>query len=65
MPKMKTNRGANKRFRATGGGGLRRGKAGRRHILSTKNRKRKRNLRKPVLVSAADEKNIRRLLPFA
>jgi large subunit ribosomal protein L35 len=64
MPKMKTNRGAKKRFKATGGGGVRRYKAGRRHILTTKNRKRKRSLRRPTLVDATNEKNIRRLLPY-
>ncbi len=64
MPKMKSNRGANKRFRATGRGGIKRAKAGKSHILSTKSRKRKRGLRKSSLVNQANEKSIRRLLPY-
>ncbi len=64
MPKMKTNRGAKKRFRATGGGGIRRAKSGKSHILTGKTRKRKRNLRKSALVHATNEKSIRRLLPY-
>jgi large subunit ribosomal protein L35 len=63
MPKMKTNRGARKRFSATGGGGIRRSKAGKSHILSTKTRKRKRGLRKSALVNSANERSVRRLLP--
>ena len=46
MPKMKTHRGAAKRFRKTGSGKLKRGKAYRSHILTKKSSKRKRNLRK-------------------
>ena len=64
MPKMKSNRGAKKRFRATGGSGIKRAKAGKSHILSTKNRKRKRGLRKSTLVDSANAKSIRRLLPY-
>ncbi len=64
MPKMKTNRGARKRFAATGGGGIRRAKAGKSHILSTKTRKRKRGLRKAAMVNKANERSIRRLLPY-
>ncbi len=64
MPKGKTNRGAKKRFSATGRGGVKRGKTGRRHILSTKTRKRKRGLRKAALVHPTNEKSIRRLLPY-
>lgn len=64
MPKVKSNRGANKRFKATGGGGLKRAKAGKSHILTTKNRKRKRGLRKNAQVDSANEKSIRRLLPY-
>jgi len=64
MPKMKSNRGANKRFKATGSGGIKRAKAGKSHILSTKDRKRKRGLRKSALVNPANEKSIRRLLPY-
>ena len=64
MPKMKTNRGAKKRFTASGGGGIKRAKAGKSHILSTKSRKRKRSLRKGAMVDSANEKSIRRLLPY-
>ncbi len=64
MPKMKTNRGARKRFSATGGGGIRRAKAGKSHILSTKTKKRKRGLRKAAMVNPANERSIRRLLPY-
>ena len=64
MPKMKSNRGASKRFRATGRGGIKHAKAGKSHILSTKSRKRKRGLRKSALVNQANEKSIRRLLPY-
>jgi large subunit ribosomal protein L35 len=61
---MKSNRGASKRFKATGGGGIKHAKAGKSHILSTKNRKRKRRLRESALVNPANEKSIRRLLPY-
>ncbi|HEU5361338.1 MAG TPA: 50S ribosomal protein L35 [Candidatus Deferrimicrobiaceae bacterium] len=64
MPKMKTNRGARKRFSATGRGGIKRAKTGKSHILTGKTRKRKRNLRKSALVNATNERSIRRLLPY-
>jgi large subunit ribosomal protein L35 len=64
MPKMKSNRGATKRFRATGGGGIKRAKSGKSHILTSKDRKRKRGLRKSSLVHSTNEKSIRRLLPY-
>jgi len=62
MPKMKTNKGAAKRFRKTAKGKLKRGHQGRRHILTKKTRKRKRHLRKDDLVAKADEKRMKRLL---
>lgn len=62
MPKIKTNRAAAKRFRATGGG-IKRNKAFASHLLSHKSAKRKRNLRKGLLVNAANLKGIKRLLP--
>ncbi|MFT7580629.1 MAG: large subunit ribosomal protein L35 [Myxococcota bacterium] len=65
MPKMKTHRGAAKRFRFTASGKIRRGKQGKNHILTKKNRKRKRRLRGGDFVSAADAPAIRRLLPYA
>lgn len=64
MPKVKSNRGAAKRFRATGGGRIRRAKSGKSHILTGKTKKRKRNLRKSALVDRTNEKSIRRLLPY-
>jgi large subunit ribosomal protein L35 len=62
MPKMKTNRSAAKRFRKTASGRLKRGKQNRRHILTKKSPKRKRQLRRAALVSKADEKRMKRLL---
>lgn len=64
MPKVKSNRGAAKRFRATGGKGIRRAKSGKSHILTGKTKKRKRSLRKSALVHPTNEKSIRRLLPY-
>jgi large subunit ribosomal protein L35 len=64
MPKMKTNRGAAKRFKKTGTGKLRRSKAYLRHILTNKSPKQKRGLRKSGEVDTANEKAIRRLLPY-
>jgi large subunit ribosomal protein L35 len=65
MPKMKSNRGAAKRFKTTGSGKLRRAKAFRSHILTKKSAKRKRNLRKSGLVDSTNVRGIRRLLPYA
>jgi large subunit ribosomal protein L35 len=62
MPKMKSNRSAMKRFRLTATGKVRRNQAFVRHILTKKTRKRKRNLRHTTLVSAADTRQIKRLL---
>ncbi len=64
MPKMKTNRGAAKRFKATGSGKIRRNKAFASHILTKKTPKRKRRLRKSDLVHKTDEKALRRLIPY-
>ena len=64
MPKVKTKRGAAKRFTVTKTGKIKRAKAYKSHILTSKCTKRKRNLRKGSLVSAAEKKNIRRLLPY-
>lgn len=64
MPKMKTNRGAAKRFKATGSGKIVRNKAYSSHILTKKSTKRKRNLRKSGLVDESDVKGIKRLLPY-
>jgi large subunit ribosomal protein L35 len=64
MPKLKTCRGAAKRFKVTGTGKVRRHQAYLRHILSTKTRKRKRHLRQSALVAATDVKAIKRLIPY-
>jgi large subunit ribosomal protein L35 len=63
MPKMKTNRGAAKRFRKTGGSKIKRGTAYRRHILTSKTPKQKRQLRKGHYVSPSDMREVQRLLP--
>ena len=64
MPKMKTRRGAAKRFRITGSGKVRRFKAYKSHILNKKSSKRKRNLRKGTLIAAVEQKKIKRLIPY-
>ena len=64
MPKIKTCRGAAKRFKTTGSGKIKRAKAFKRHILSHKSRKRKRHLREATLVAAVDHRNIQRLIPY-
>ena len=64
MPKMKTHRGAAKRFKKTGSVKITRSKSNKQHILSKKTTKRKRKLRLKSLISPADEKRIRRLLPY-
>lgn len=65
MPKIKTNKSAAKRFKVTGSGKLRRRKAYHRHILTKKSPKRKRNLRQDAAVDSANEKAIKRLMPYA
>ena len=64
MPKLKTNKAAAKRFKATATGQLKRGKANRRHILGKKSTKRKRGLRKAGYVDATNLKPMKRLLPY-
>ncbi len=64
MPKIKTNRGAAKRFRTTGTGKLRRASAFRSHILTKKSTKRKRQLRKPGLVHKNDHQLTKKLIPY-
>ncbi|SNX52826.1 50S ribosomal protein L35 [Thermoanaerobacterium sp. RBIITD] len=65
MPKMKTHRGAAKRFSLTKSGKVKRAKAFKRHILTKKTRKTKRNLRKIAYLYSTDAKNIKRLIPYA
>jgi large subunit ribosomal protein L35 len=62
MPKMKTHRGAAKRFKKTGTGRVKRGHAFTSHILTKKSPKRKRQLRKSALIAKSDEKRVKRLL---
>lgn len=64
MPKMKTNRGAAKRFSVTGSGRVKHKKMNRRHILTKKAPKRKRHLRQDALLNKTDESNIKRLIPY-
>lgn len=64
MPKMKTHRGAAKRFKMTASGKIVRSKAFASHILTKKTTKRKRNLRKDALVDPTNAQNIRKLLPY-
>ncbi len=65
MPKMKTNRGAAKRFRKTGSGSFKRNQSHRRHILTKKSTKRKRHLRTPEHVCEADVKAVKKMMPYA
>jgi large subunit ribosomal protein L35 len=62
MPKMKSHRGAKKRFSVTGTGKVKRAKAYKSHILTKKSPKRKRNLRGTTMLAKADEKRVKRLL---
>ena len=64
MPKMKTNRAAAKRFRATGTGKVRYKKSHANHILAKKSTKRKRRLRKSHLIDSTNMKEVRNLLPY-
>jgi large subunit ribosomal protein L35 len=64
MPKMKTHRGAAKRFKLTASGKVKRSKAYASHILTSKERKRKRNLRQSALVNKSDQDRIKKLLPY-
>jgi large subunit ribosomal protein L35 len=64
MPKMKSHRGAAKRFKATGKGRLKHKQPYHSHILTSKTAKRKRQLRASVILSEAETKCLRRLLPY-
>lgn len=64
MPKIKTNKGAAKRFKKTGSGKIKRSQAFTSHILTSKTTKRKRQLRQGSTVAAVDEKNIAKLIPY-
>ncbi len=64
MPKIKTHRGAAKRFKKTASGKIKRRKAYGNHILTKKTTKRKRNLRKSEIVTKDDHKRISKLIPY-
>ncbi len=64
MPKMKSHRGAAKRFKATGSGKLKRSQAFKRHILTKKSSKMKRQLRGSVTMSPSNTKVIKKMLPY-
>ena len=65
MSKMKTNRGAAKRFRKTGKGGFKRSQSHLNHILTKKTSKRKRHIGSTEQVAEADVKSLRRMLPYS
>jgi large subunit ribosomal protein L35 len=64
MPKMKTHKGAAKRFKKTATGKVKRAKAFKRHILTSKATKRKRHLGEGTLVSDADSAKVLRMIPY-
>ena len=65
MPKIKTHRGAAKRFSLTGRGKVKRSKAFASHILTSKTTKRKRNLRKGAILYPTNVREIKKLIPYA
>ena len=64
MPKMKTKRAAAKRFKLTASGELKRNKAYKRHILTKKSTKRKRNLRHAAMTDATNVKTMKKIMPY-
>ena len=64
MPKLKTHKGAAKRFKKTGTGKVKRSKAFLRHILTSKEKKRKSHLGTSTLVSDADTPKVKRMIPY-
>ncbi|WP_174614003.1 50S ribosomal protein L35 [Virgibacillus ihumii] len=64
MPKMKTHKGSQKRFKKTGTGKLNRGHAYTSHMFAHKSQKQKRKLRKSTVVSAGDFKRIKTMMPY-
>ena len=64
MPKLKTHRGAAKRFDTTGTGKVRRSKSLKRHILTSKTTKRKRHLRGTTIVDDVDTPRLKRMIPY-
>ncbi|MBI2361631.1 MAG: 50S ribosomal protein L35 [Deltaproteobacteria bacterium] len=64
MPKMKSSKGALKRFKVTATGKVKRARAFKGHLLSGKGKKRKRRLRQSTVVSAGERKTVRKLVPY-
>ena len=64
MPKLKTHKGAQKRFRLTAKGKIKRGHSHARHMLTCKSTKRKRNLDLDALVSDSDQERVEAMLPY-
>jgi len=64
MPKLKTNKGAAKRFKITKSGKVMRKKAGKGHLLTGKSKKRKRHMRKSVALNKVDAYNIKQIMPY-
>jgi large subunit ribosomal protein L35 len=64
MPKLKTHKGAAKRFKKTASGKIKRGHAFQRHILTSKDTKRKRQLDMPGMVDKADAHKVKRMIPY-
>ena len=64
MPKMKTHSSSKKRYKVSGSGKIRRAQSFKKHILTKKTSKRKRNLRKIVELSPANAKKVRQLIPY-
>ncbi|MGA3223948.1 MAG: 50S ribosomal protein L35 [Acidobacteriaceae bacterium] len=65
MPKLKTHKGAAKRFKKTGTGKILRGQTKKRHILTSKSKKVKKKLSGTVLVSDGDKRKVARMIPYA
>lgn len=65
MPKMKTNKGAAKRFKRTAGGGFKCKQSHMSHILTKKSTKRKRGLRETAMINAVDKPAVQRMLPYS
>ncbi len=64
MPKLKTHKGASKRFKKTGTGKVVRSHAFGRHILTSKSRRRKRKLHKQVVADESNQPALKRMLPY-
>ncbi|MGI9227387.1 MAG: 50S ribosomal protein L35 [Gammaproteobacteria bacterium] len=65
MPKLKTNRGAAKRFKKTAKGGFKRTQSHARHILTKKSTKRKRQLRAGSMIAESDNNSVKQMLPYS